>query len=316
MKKIIYCGTPSISVKPLQALIDLGYEIGFIITQPDKALNRQKKIIVSPLKEFALKNNITIYQPNKVIELLDTIINYEPDFLVTCAYGQFIPDKILNLFKNCINVHASLLPLYRGGSPVQYSLMNGDKETGISLMKMIKKMDAGDVYVQSKICINENDDNGVLFDKLSSLAYQIVKNNINQIFNNEIKPKPQDESKVTFAYNLKNEEEKINWNQSSIQVHNFVRALSPTPIAYTFLENERIKIKKTALIKDDEPLIIPLKLFFPGEIVLIDKKGIIVATMNGYIRILELQREGKKMLESSVYYKQQNCFIKPGMVFK
>ncbi|ASP28496.1 methionyl-tRNA formyltransferase [Spiroplasma corruscae] len=316
MKKIIYCGTPIISLKPLQALEELGYEICAIITQPDKALNRKKTLIKSPIKLYAESKNYKIYQPNLIKDIIDDIKELNADFLVTCAYGQFIPNSILCLFKNCINVHASLLPKYRGGSPVQYSIMNGDKETGISLMQMVKKMDAGDVYTQDSILINLNDDNEIVFRNLGELAYKMVLRDIDKIFNNQIKPFKQDDSEVTFAYNLTNEEERINWNQDSNRVHNFVRALSPSPIAFTYLENERIKIKKTSLIGVNDIIIIPMKIFMPGEIAAIDKSGIIVATKTSFIRIEELQREGKKMLPASIYYKQENAFFKPFMVFK
>ncbi|AKX34386.1 methionyl-tRNA formyltransferase [Spiroplasma litorale] len=316
MQKIIYCGTPSISLKPLKALEDMGFKICAIITQPDNNFGRQKNSNISPIKQYAIENGYSYYQPNKIIDIKNELESIEADYLITCAYGQFIPDSVLNLFKNCINVHASLLPKYRGGSPVQFALMNGDKETGISLMQMVKKMDAGDVYVQKSIPIDINDDNGSLFDKLGNLAYEIVKENIIEIFNNNIEPVKQDENHVTFALNLKNDEEKINWDQEDEKIHNFVRALSPNPIAFTYLDNERIKIKKTSLMDENDFVIIPLKMFFPGEIAVIDKKGIVVATKTKFIRILEIQRQGKKMLPASTYYNQKNGFIKPGMIFK
>ncbi|WP_339021546.1 methionyl-tRNA formyltransferase [Spiroplasma endosymbiont of Atherix ibis] len=315
MYKVVFCGTPQISVEILKALEKINVEIVGVITQPDKQVGRKKEIKFSEVKEYCLTKKYKLFQPYKISEIEDQLKDLKPDFMLTCAYGQFISDSILNIFKNCINTHASILPKYRGGSPIQFAIMNGDKKTGISLMKMVKKMDAGEVYYQEEIDIDENDDSATLFEKMAILGKKMIKEKLMAIFDGKLVGQKQDESKVTFAYNLKNEEEKINWNKSAVEINNFIRALSPKPIAFTFFNNERIKIKKSRVIKDKENLITINKTFSTGEVVLIDKEGIIVNTANGYLKILELQRQGKNMVKASTFY-DPNSLIKIGTKFE
>ncbi|AGR42008.1 methionyl-tRNA formyltransferase [Spiroplasma diminutum CUAS-1] len=314
MYKVIFCGTPQISVEILKGLENIGVEIVGIVTQPDKQVGRKKEIIFSPVKEYALLKGYSLFQPYKIGEIKEELEKLNANFMVTCAYGQFITQPILDLFENCINVHASLLPKYRGGSPIQFAIMNGESKTGISLMKMIKKMDAGEVYCQEEIEISENDNAQTLFEKMALLGKKMIEENILDIFNGKVKGIIQNENEVTFAYNLKNEQENINWNKSAYEINNFIRALSPQPIAFTYINNERIKIKSARIIKDNENFISTDMIFKNGEIVSTDKEGIIVNTSNGYLKILELQREGKKMVNASSF-NDPNSSIKSGVIF-
>ncbi|AOG60270.1 methionyl-tRNA formyltransferase [Spiroplasma helicoides] len=299
--KVIFCGTPNIALEILKGLEQIDVEIVGVITQPDKLVGRKQVLTYSPVKEYALTKNYKVIQPVKIKDAFEEIQSLKADFLVTCAFGQFIPDSILNLFKNAINVHGSILPKYRGGSPIQYSILNGDTKTGISLMKMIKKMDAGEVYVIEEIEISDEDDSGTLFEKMATLGKNMIVKHLKNILDEKIKGQQQDETKVTFAYNLSNEQEEIDWTKSNVEIINFIRALSPSPIAFTFLDNERIKIKKARLIKEDENFIMVLKIFQPGEIINLDKEGIIVQCGQGILKILELQREGKKMVSAGAF---------------
>ncbi|ALD66229.1 methionyl-tRNA formyltransferase [Spiroplasma cantharicola] len=315
MYKVIFCGTPNISVEILKGLENIGVSIEAVITQPDKQIGRKKEIKFSPVKEYSLSKKYRLFQPLKISQIYDELKKIEADFMVTCAYGQFITQPILDLFKNCVNVHASLLPKYRGGSPIQYAIMNGETKTGISLMKMIKKMDAGEIYCQSEIAIRQEDNSALVFEKMAVLGKKMIEENLLKIFKGELNGIQQDESKVTFAYNLKNDQEKIDWNKSANEINNFIRALSPQPVAFTYINQERIKIKSARVIKDEEKLITLDILFANGEIIAIDKEGIIVNTTNGFLKILELQREGKKMV-SAATFSAPNSPIKVGWIFK
>jgi len=311
--RVIFCGTPEIAVSILKGLESLNIEIVGVITQPDKLIGRKKELSFSPVKSYSIEKAYKLLQPAKVIDVYDEIVALNADYLITCAFGQFIPSKVLELFKNSINVHASLLPKYRGGSPIQYAIMKGEKKTGISLMKMIKKMDAGEVYVQEEIEIDSSDDSGILFNKMAILGKKMIQEHLFNILEGKIKVMEQDEKKVTFAYNLTNEQEKINWDDTSENICNFIRALSPKPIAFTFLGNERLRIKSARLLDENDIFPIPLKIFQPGEIASVNNKGIVVASNNGFIIILELQIAGKKMVEASSY-NQPNSAFKMGLI--
>lgn len=311
--RVIFCGTPEIAVSILKGLESLNVEIVGVITQPDKLIGRKKELSFSPVKSYSIEKGYKLLQPTKVIDVYDEIVALNADYLITCAFGQFIPSKVLELFKNSINVHASLLPKYRGGSPIQYAIMKGEKKTGISLMKMIKKMDAGEVYVQEEIEIDSSDDSGILFNKMAILGKKMIEEHLFNILEGKIKGMEQDEKKVTFAYNLTNEQEKINWDDTSENICNFIRALSPKPIAFTFLGNERLRIKSARLLDENNIFPMPLKIFQPGEIASVNNKGIVVASNNGFIIILELQIAGKKMVAASSY-NQPNSPFKMGLI--
>lgn len=245
MKKIIFMGTPEFSVNVLNMLIDEHYEILAVVTQPDKPVGRKKIITPTPVKELALTYDLPVYQPVKLSNSpeLEELLAMEADLIVTAAYGQFLPKRLLESPKfGAVNVHASLLPKYRGGAPIQYAIMNGDEETGVTIMQMISKMDAGDIYSQAKLPILPTDNVQSVFEKLSVLGSQLLKETLPKLFQNELTPIPQDENLVTFSPNIKREEEQINWNMTAQQVDCLIRALSPWPGAYTILQDSRVKI--------------------------------------------------------------------------
>lgn len=306
-KKVIFCGTPKIGVEALRALFDTNkYEILFVITQPDKLVGRKKEIVFSPVKNFCLENNIKFFQPIKILDIQSEIIEAKPDLILTCAYGQFINTKILEVPKyKCINIHASLLPKYRGGAPIHWSIINGEKETGISIMFMEKAMDSGNVIYVEKIDIEDSDNLATLFTKMEALAYKVVYNQINTLFDLNLVGEKQDESKVTFGYNIKKEDEKINWNISSKNIHNLIRGLSPKPGAFTTLDNKIVKVLNSKLTQvttlDKEP----------GDIISITKEGILIKTLDNDLLLNEIQFEGKNIIkENDIFNSKQKLFNK------
>ncbi|AHI53708.1 methionyl-tRNA formyltransferase [Spiroplasma sabaudiense Ar-1343] len=315
-KKLIFFGTPEIAVKILGGINLNDFELIAIVTQPDKKYGRKQELKPSPVKEFAINNNIKVLQPLKVIEIFEEIKEMKPDLLLTCAYGQMIPTKILELVSGmAINVHASLLPKYRGGSPIQYALLNGDKTTGISLMQMIKEMDAGDFYVQESIDILQTDDCESLFEKLGFLGKEMVQKYLLKIVNKEILPIAQNEKLVSFAPKITSEMEKINFNLSAAAVINQIRAFAPTPGAFGIINNERYKILKARLLSEKEIFPMTLTIKRNGEVIYFDKEGFIVYTNFGMIKVLEIQRQGKTKISAGNYFVNKLKDIQIGMIF-
>ncbi len=284
---IVYMGTPEFSVGPLRKLIK-EYNVSLVVTQPDKKVGRKQEIKYSPVKEFALENNIEVFQPVNIREDYQPILDKEPDLIITCAYGQIIPKVILDYPKyKCINIHASLLPKYRGGAPIHHSIINGDEYTGVTIMYMDTKMDSGDILYQDKIKIEETDNVGTMFEKLSILGSDMIIKSLPGIIDGSIKPIKQDEDKVTYAYNISKEDELLDFNKTSKEVFNKIRGLNPFPVSYALLDNKRVKIYSSRIGNSSKEGKI-------GEIINIYEDGIGVKTNDGEVIITELQFEGKK----------------------
>lgn len=279
-------GTPSFAVPILETLID-NYNVIMVVCQPDKEKDRKGNIIYSPCKEIALKNNIEVYQPNKIREEYQYILDKNPDIIITAAYGQIIPLEILEYPKyGCINVHGSLLPKLRGGAPIHHAIINGDKIAGVTIMYMDKKMDAGDIISQRSIEIEENTILDDLYHKLSILGRDLLLDTLPSIFNGTNDRIKQDENKVTFGFNITKEEEKIDFNDTSNNIHNKIRGLSSIPGAYAIINNKRMKIylsEKTNNISKSKP----------GTINDINENGIIVSTKDYEIILKNIKLEGK-----------------------
>ena len=284
--KIVFMGTPSFAVPILEALID-NYNVIMVVCQPDKEKDRKGNIIYSPCKEIALKNNIEVYQPNKIRDEYQCILDKNPDIIITAAYGQIIPLEILEYPKyGCINVHGSLLPKLRGGAPIHHAIINGDKFAGVTIMYMDKKMDAGDIISQRSIEIGENTILDDLYYKLSILGRDLLLDTLPSIFNGTNDRIKQDENKVTFGFNITKEEEKIDFNDTSNNIHNKIRGLSSIPGAYAIINNKRMKIylsEKTNNISKSKP----------GTINDINENGIIVSTKDYDIILKDIKLEGK-----------------------
>ena len=292
--KVVFMGTPEYSVPVLKALID-NYNVIGVVTQPDKEVGRGHEVEASPIKKLALENNIKVVQPVKIRNEYDCVLNMNPDIIVTCAYGQIIPKEILEYPKfGCINVHASLLPKYRGGAPIHRAILNGEKETGITIMYMAEGMDDGDIISQEKVVIRDDETVGELHDELSKLGPKLLLETLPSIFdgtNNRIK---QDDSQVSLAKIIKKEDEILDFNDLSINIYNKVRGLNPFPGAYSILDNKRVKIYKSRIESDKSNK-------EPGTIIDVLKDGIAVKTQDGKIIIEELKMEGKKKMSSKEF---------------
>lgn len=300
-KKIIFFGTPTIAVQSLRAVIDKNYDVLCVVTKPNMIINRNKEIVFSEVKKFALEHNIKIFQPDKLIDIQEELMNLKPDLILTCAYGKIIPKAILNIAKfGAINVHASLLPKYRGGAPIHWSIINGEEKTGITLMEMSEEMDAGRIIFQEKITIDFEDNLETLFTKMEALAYKIVFNNIDLLFTNKLQRTEQDKSLVTYAYNIKREDERIKWNSNAINIYNHIRGLYPNPSTFTKYNNKIIKIYKAIILneKSSEE---------PGKIIKIDN-GIVVSTLTNNILITEIKIEGKNKVNDDQINNYKSIF--------
>lgn len=293
--RVVFMGTPEFSLPVLSSLNENCNVVG-VVCQPDKPSNRGE-VKLSPIKQYAVDNNIPIYQPVSVKNEYKSILELKPDIIITCAYGQIIPKEILDYPKyGCINVHASLLPKLRGGAPIHKAIIDGYKETGITIMKMSLKMDAGDIISQSKIEILDTDTVGVLHDKLSVLARDLLISTLPDIINNNINPIKQDESEVTYAWNIKREDEKIDFSKTTREIYNQIRGLNPYPGAYSVLNGKIIKIwtSRVGNVYYSEDIL-------NGQIVKLYSDGIGIKTSNGEIVITELQLEGKRRMKANEF---------------
>ncbi|MBS4217800.1 methionyl-tRNA formyltransferase [Bacillus sp. FJAT-49711] len=298
MTKIVFMGTPDFSVPVLRSLIENGYNILAVVTQPDRPVGRKKVLTPPPVKVEAERYGIRVLQPEKIREAQSTkeVLDLKPDLIVTAAYGQILPTSILVAPKyGCINVHASLLPELRGGAPIHYAILQGKEKTGITIMYMVDKLDAGDIISQVEVPISEDDNVGTLHNKLSIAGSDLLINTIPKLISGEIKAKAQDHDKATFAYNIKREEEKVNWQDDGEKIYNQIRGLCPWPVAYTTFKGQVWKLWKAEkiTIAGKQP---------PGEIILMDQDGFVVATGNDIgIKIFELQPAGKKKMSAKQF---------------
>ena len=307
--KIVFMGTPDFSVPVLNGLIE-NYDVIGVVTQPDKEVGRNHEIKFSPIKEVALKNDIRVLQPVKIRNEYENIIKLNPDMIVTCAYGQILPKILLDLPKyGCINVHASLLPKYRGGAPLHRCVINGDSKTGITIMYMDEKMDSGDIISQREILINNNDTVGIIHDKLSVLGSELLLDTIPSIVSGNNSRTKQNESEVTYAPIIKREDELIDFNKTSLEIYNRIRGLNPFPVAYANLFGKVVKIYNSYISNN---VYTSAK---NGEIVRIHSDGIGVSTSDSEIVITEIKIEGKRRMSVKEYLNGINKDELIGKVF-
>ncbi|MEG2937450.1 MAG: methionyl-tRNA formyltransferase [Vagococcus sp.] len=313
MTKIIFMGTPGFSVPILNGLVAEGYDVLRVVTQPDRPVGRKKVLTPPPVKEAALKHGIKVLQPEKISGSpeMEEIISLNPDLIVTAAFGQFLPETLLKAPKlGAINVHASLLPKYRGGAPVHYSIIKGDSETGVTIMRMVKKMDAGDMLSQKAIPISKTDDVGSMFDKLSILGKDMLLEMLPEFIAGNIKETPQDETLVTYSPNITREEEQIDWNKTSELIDCQVRGMRPWPVAFTTYQETRVKLWDTTPL--DETTIKA-----PGTIIKINKKNFLVACGEGTVlQINDLQPAGKGRLKAVEYLNGVGRTMEEGHIFE
>lgn len=290
---LIFLGTPEFSVPFLKELIKANdFFVKAVFSQKDKAKGRKQIISETPVKKLALKNNIKVYQPEKIKHEIELIKNLNPDIIVVVAYGQILPESILNIPKyGCINVHASLLPLYRGASCIAAPIINNDKYTGVTIMKMDKGMDTGDIIKQAKIELKGNETAEVLHEKLAKLGTSILVSSLKDYIEEKIQPKKQDNSKASYVKLIKKDDGKINWQESANIIERKIRAYYPWPGSFSFLEDKSmIKIHQVKISDNKEKL-------KPGELI-IKNKEILIGAGQGNLLILKLQLAGQKIMSA------------------
>ncbi len=292
-KRVVFMGTPSFAVPILEELIK-NTNVVLVVTQPDKEVGRKKEIRMSPIKEVAIKKNIEVFQPIKIKKDYEYILEKKPDIIITCAYGQIIPNELLYtpLYK-AINVHASLLPKLRGGAPIHHAIIDGYDESGITIMYMDEHMDEGNIISQEKLKILDTDNVGTLHDKLSLMGRDLLIKTLPSIFNKTNKSIPQNNLEATYGYNIKREEELIDFTKTAREVFNQIRGLYPFPCGYAILNHNNIKMLESFIGTDSKGN--------PGEIINIYKNGIGVMCKDKEIVITKLKPEGKKEMFASDY---------------
>jgi len=290
-------GTPDIAATCLKQLITERFDIVGVYTQPDRPKGRGMKMVFSPVKEVAIANSIPVFQPEnfREEETVDTLRALQPDVIAVVAYGRILPQKVLDIpSKGCVNIHASLLPAYRGSAPYQWAVLDGLEETGVTAQHMALKMDAGDVIDVAKTPIGPDETAGELLDRLAVLGADLLSKTMKRFENETVTGTPQDETKVSFAPMLDKSMCPIDWNKTAQQVHNHVRGLHPWPVATTELGGTKFKIHATAIVEGSGK---------PGQILGLSKTGLIVACGEGAVEIRSLQAEGGKRMAAPDYFR-------------
>jgi methionyl-tRNA formyltransferase len=312
MTSLIFMGTPDFSVPILRMLAEDGYDILAVVTQPDRPVGRKKVLTPTPVKEEALRLGIRVIQPEKMkgSSQLQDIISLQPEIIITAAFGQLLPVELLETPQfGCLNVHASLLPAYRGGAPIHQAVIDGQTKTGVTIMYMAEKLDAGDIISQQAIPIEPTDTTGILFDKLSIVGRDLLKQTLPLILKNKHNRLVQEENEVTFARNISREQERIDWSKSASSIYNQVRGLHPWPVAYTSLFDQPVKIwwgeKGKSVHKQDV-----------GSVVGLLEDRIIVQTGNEEtFEIIELQPSGKKKMSAGEFLRGTGSKLQIGDQF-
>ena len=289
--KVVFMGTPEFSLNVLDMLIKNTNVIG-VVTQPDKIVGKSKEKSFTPIKKLALEHNILVLQPEKIRKEYEDILKLEPDIIITCAYGQIIPEAILDYPKyGCINVHASLLPKLRGGSPLHHALIDGYNKTGVTIMYMDKGMDTGDIITQSEIDIEEKDTVGIIHDKLSLLGSELLLHTLPSIVDRTCERIKQDDSLATYCHNITHEEELIDFNKGVREIFNKVRGMNPYPVSFCTLNGKVIKVYEVSYQKTDK-----YKNKENGEIIIQDKNELVVKAIDGIVYLKDIKVEGKKRM--------------------
>lgn len=322
--KVIFMGTPDFAVHALEALLAAGHEVTAVVTQPDKQKGRDRKIQFSPVKECALAHGLTVLQPVRIKapEAVEELRKYEADIFVVAAFGQIVSKEILEMPKyGCINIHASLLPKYRGAAPIQYAILNGDDVTGVTIQQMNEGVDTGDILTMKAIPIEKEDTGGSLFEKLSVLGAELLVKTLPKIEAGEIIPVKQQEEDATHVRMLTKEMGRIEWGKDAVVLQRLVRGMNPWPSAYCTFRGKSFKVWdaqdvpeeqreeniRTGLFKRGEG-----KEVTPGEVLQVTKDGIFVQTGKGVLVLREVQFEGKKRMPVRDFL--LGCPVKPGEI--
>ena len=295
--KIVFMGTPDFAVGTLEAIIEAGHEVLLVVTQPDKPKGRSGALQFTPVKECALAHGIEVFQPTKIRleENVEFLRKYDADIFVVAAFGQILPKSILEMPKHgCINVHASLLPKYRGAAPIQWAVINGDAVTGVTIQQMDIGVDTGDIIVIKELAIAEDETGGGLFDKLAVVGAEACVEALEQIANGTATRTPQNHEEATHVSMISKEFGIIDWNKSAVEIERLIRGLNPWPSAYTKLGDKTFKIWKASVIEENSNE-------KPGCVSKITKDGLEVQTGEGVLSLLEVQLEGKKRMDAGAF---------------
>ena len=304
--RTVFMGTPDFALQTLQGLIDAGCNLVGVYTQPDRPKGRGKQLAAPPIKELAQKYDIPVYQPLKLRqpEAVAELEALAPDLIVVVAYGQILPKSVLEIpCHGCINVHASLLPKYRGAAPINKAIIDGETETGITTMYMDVGLDTGDMLVKRSLSIDPQETAGELHDRLASLGRETMEETLQQLCAGTLQREVQDNDQSTYASMMKKEDGRIDWTRSAKDIHNHVRGLDPWPGAYTSLNGELLKLAKTSPETTDVGK--------PGSVVSADKDGVLIACGSGTLLIKVLQLAGRKRLAAGDFLR--GCNLEPGM---
>ncbi|NLN14156.1 MAG: methionyl-tRNA formyltransferase [Tissierellia bacterium] len=307
---IVFAGTPAFAVPSLEKLHEKGFNISLVITQKDRPRGRGKKVQFTPVKEKALELGLEVYQPDNINsqESIERLKVIKPDFLVVVAYGQILRREVLDIPKfECINVHASLLPKYRGAAPINWAIINGEEETGVTIMKMEEGLDSGDMISKAKVTILDEDDAISIHDKLSQLGADLLVSTLLDIKENKAKYTPQDHEEASYAPMLHKDRGKIDWNMSAREIFNLVRGLKPWPGTFTFYEDSQLKIHRVAISDEDSK-------GEAGKIIRVTKDGVYVNTKDKVLVIEELQFPNKRPMKVREYLAGNS--IEEGIVLK
>ncbi|MEC0371886.1 methionyl-tRNA formyltransferase [Paenibacillus chibensis] len=308
---IVFMGTPAFAVPSLRMLLAEGYNVVAVVTQPDRPQGRKKVLTPTPVKEVALEHGIPVLQPQRMRnpEAVAELAAYKPDLIVTAAYGQILPKAVLDLPANgCVNVHGSLLPKYRGGAPIQRCIINGETETGITLMYMAEGLDTGDMIAQVKVSIEEEDTSGTLFDKLSIAGADLLKEQMPRLTAGKLEAQVQDEQQATYAPNLKREDEKIDWNRSTVDIYNQIRGLVPFSGGFTLWNSDVFKVWSSRKAEKAS------KEAAPGTVLQLAEQGIEVKTGDASLWLTRIQPSGKKQMDAAEFVRGNT--MTPGTVLE
>ncbi|HOX27748.1 MAG TPA: methionyl-tRNA formyltransferase [bacterium] len=307
--KVIFMGTPDFALRSLEAVYRAGIEIAAVVTQPDRPQGRGNKIIFSPVKQFAVEKGILVFQPEKVKSIVEDITKLDPDFILVVAFGQILPDAVLQAPRYCcINVHASLLPKYRGAAPINWAVIRGDEESGVATMILDEGMDTGDVLLMRKTEISPDETAGELHDRLALIGADLLVETVENY--DSIEPQPQNVCLASYAPKMKKEYGEISWDDDARKIHNLVRGCNPWPGAYAKICGDVMKIWKTSFFSDEKLE----SLGEPGTVIRVCGEGMDVVTGDGIIRLLEVQREGKKRQHVSTFI--IGCKLTEGFCFE
>ena len=308
--KIIFMGTPDFSVGTLEALVEAGHEVVLAVTQPDKPKGRGGKMQFTPVKETAMKYDIPVFQPKKVRapECVEELRKYNADVMVVVAFGQILPKEILEMTPyGCINVHASLLPKYRGAAPIQWAVIDGEEVSGVTTMQMNEGLDTGDMIMKTEIVLEKKETGGSLFDKLASAGAKLCVETLEALENKTATWEPQGETTTSYARMLDKELGNIKWEKTAVQIERLIRGLNPWPSAYTDWNGKVMKIWEADVVDKNTEAI-------PGTIVKVEKDGFYVQTGEGQIKVTALQIPGKKRMEADAFLRgyqiEENTILK------